>query len=139
MWVKQAHDVDRALNGGTAGAADEQLYRTMYGFLDRHGAPEAARDVVRFRHGIAAWQFAEAAEAASRLLPLADRVAQWIPADELRDGGVIANLHLGNVAEARRIYDGLGQWSLRKPDDLRSRLLEAYVEGAESQRTLTRR
>jgi spermidine synthase len=131
MWVKQANEVDRALNGGTAGAADEQLYGAMFGFLERHRAPESARDVVRFRHGLASWRFAEAADAAARLLPLAERGGQWIPADELRDGGVIANLHLGNVPAARRIYDDLREWSLRKPDDLRSRLLEAYLLDAE--------
>jgi spermidine synthase len=131
MWVKQANEVDRALNGGTAGAADEQLYAGMFGFLDRHAAPEPARDVVRFRHGVASWRFAEAADAAARLLPLATRGSQWIPADELRDGAVLANLHLGQVAAARAIFDTLQGWSLRKPDDLRTRLLEAYLLDAE--------
>jgi spermidine synthase len=131
LWVKQANEVDRALNGGTAGAADERLYGTLLGFLDRHRAPEAARDVVRFRHGLAAWKFEEAAGAAARLVPLTAAGAQWLPADELRDGAVMANLHLGNVAAARQIYDSLRGRSQRKPDDLRSRLLEAYVLTAE--------
>ena len=131
LWVKQANEVDRALNGGTAGAADERLYGSMFGFLDRHAAPEAARDVVRFRHGLAAWKFAEAAGAAERLVPLTAAGAQWLPADELRDGAVMANLHLGNVAAARQVYDSLRGRSLRKPDDLRSRLLDAYLVNAE--------
>jgi len=37
-------------------------------FIDRHQAPGTARDVVSFRHGIAAWDFAEAAKTAVKRL-----------------------------------------------------------------------
>jgi spermidine synthase len=135
LWLNQAHELDRSLNWGTAGVADERLYETMFRFLERHGAPQPARDVVRFRYAVASWKFAEAAGAAERLVPLTLGDDRWIPVDELRDGAVMANLHLGKVAVARQIADTLRPRSGRKPGDLRSRLLESYVAMAEARQS----
>jgi hypothetical protein len=118
---------------------DEDFYVSLHRFMDRFGAPAPARDVVAFRHGIATWNFAEASAAAERLLPYATQQHHWISADELRDGLVMANLHLGNATVARRYFDVLGKFSTRPPSDLRTLLLKSYVETAERQSTSAQR
>ena len=89
------------------------------------------RDLVVFRHGIEAWNFAEAASAADRLMPIVIQQRRWMTADELRDGMVMANLHVGNVTAARQALRVLAPYGTRGPGDLRSRLLGAYVGTAE--------
>ncbi len=135
LWLEQASQVDHLRNGGTAGTADEPLYTSLARFMDRHKAPQPARDVLAFRHGIASWNFAEANAAADRLMPVVLKEHKWIAPDELRDGLVIARLHLHDAAGARQAYDTLKQFSLRPAGDLRSLLLGAYVMMAEGMQT----
>ncbi|HEY7634182.1 MAG TPA: hypothetical protein VH763_01435 [Gemmatimonadales bacterium] len=132
LWVDQAGQVDRLRNNGTAGVVDDSFYSELKRTLVRYDAPAPARDVIAFRHGLASWNFAEAAAAADRLKPVAIQQRRWIAADELRDGAVIARLHLGDVAGARRDMESLAPFSSRRPSDLRSLLLEAYVRMRES-------
>jgi hypothetical protein len=131
IWLDQANAVDRIRNGGTAGTADEQFYAALVRFMDRHKAPAPARDVVAFRHGIASWSFAEANAAAERLMPVVLKEHNWIPADELRDGLVMARLHLRDASGARQALAALERFSTRPQGDLRSQLLSAYVRMAE--------
>jgi hypothetical protein len=131
LWLQQSKRVDYLRNSGTAGTADEQFYTSLYRFIDRHRAPAVVKDVVTFRHGIAAWNFAQAAAAGERLIPMASAKRGWFAGDELRDGLVIARLHLGDVPGARQAHDSLARYSRRPATDLRSRLLTAYVQAAE--------
>ena len=135
LWLEQANQVDHLRNGGTAGTADEPLFTSLARFMDRHKAPQPARDVLAFRHGIASWNFAEASAAADRLMPVVLKEHKWIAPDELRDGLVIARLHLHDAVGARQAYDTLKQFSLRPAGDLRSLLLGAYVMMAEGMQT----
>jgi spermidine synthase len=130
LWLDQANVVDRIRNGGTAGTVDREFYDQLSRFMDRHHAPAPARDVVAFRRGVSSWDFAQAAAAAERLIPYA-RQHRWIQADELRDGLVIARLHLRDVRGARQALDSLFPLSRRPVTDLRSQLLAAYVQTAE--------
>jgi spermidine synthase len=130
LWLEQANAIDRIRNGGTAGTVDQEFYGQLSRFMERHHAPSAVRDVVAFRRGVASWNFAEAAAAAERLMPLA-REHRWIPTDELRDGLVMARLHLRDVRGARQALDSLFPLSRRPATDLRSQLLTAYVQTAE--------
>jgi spermidine synthase len=139
LWLEQANIINKLRTGGVAGAADEEFYGSLYRFMDRHGAPEPARDVVAFRNGMSSWNFAKALVAADRLMPYAMKQHNWIGADELRDGVVMANLHLGNTSAARRTLDSLAKFSTRKSGDLRTLLLQAYVANAESRSTSARR
>jgi spermidine synthase len=139
IWLNQANFMDKLRSGGTAGVADEEFYAGLYRYMDRHGAPEPARDVVAFRHGMASWDFAKASAAANRLTRFVTKQHPWIGADELRDGVVLANLHLGNTSGARWGLDSLARFSTRPPADLRTLLLEAYVKTAESRTTSARR
>jgi spermidine synthase len=131
MWLNEAKRIDYFRNSGLAGSTDEPFYQSMYRILDRHRAPSVVRDVVRFRHAIAGWNFAEAAAAGERLMPVAGERLIWIPGDELRDGLVMARLHLRDVPGARKALDSLARYSGRPATDLRSQLLAAYVNEAE--------
>jgi hypothetical protein len=139
LWVQQMSTVDRYRGGSVAGVEGDPLYPAEHGFVERHGAPQAVRDVVAFRHAINTWDFEGAAAAADRLLPLALAQHQWILPDELRDGAVMANLHVGRVAAARRVLDTLAPYSGRHPGDLRNQLLGAWVADAERARMTARR
>ncbi len=130
LWLQQAHAMDRMRNGGTAGTIDQEFHRYLSRYMERHNAPTAVRDAIAFRRGIASWNFVEAAAAAERLIPLSTK-GRVIPADELRDGLVIAKLHLRDTAGARQALDSLARFSRRAPTDLRSQLLTAYVKAAE--------
>jgi spermidine synthase len=123
--------VDRYHDGATAGVVDEPRHAEAVRFLEQHDAPAPARDLLAFRHGIQAWDFAEAAAAAERLLPVVMAQRRWMTPDELRDGAVMAYLHTGNVAAARKVLDTLAPFSTRPAGDLRSALLGAYVRTAE--------
>ena len=131
VWLQQAGRVDYLRNAGTAGFVDPQFYAELDRFMDRHHAPAEVRDVVHFRHGLASWDFAEAAAAGDRLLPLVSTDRLMIPVDELRDGLVIAKLHQHDVAGARRAFDGLFRFSRRPATDVRSQLLMSYVQTGE--------
>lgn len=130
LWLEQVNSVDRLRSGAAAGTPDEQFYATLDRFMDRHKAPPPVRDVVAFRHAIAGWDFAEAAAAGERLLPVALKEYRWVAADELRDGLVFARLHLGDATGAREALDTLATFSTRSRGDLRSLLLTAYVNTA---------
>jgi spermidine synthase len=140
VWLEQANAIDQLRNGGTAGVADESFYAGLSRVMDRYKAPQVVRDVVMFRHAIATWQFKDAVDAGERLLPVVTSQRRWIGADEFRDGLVLAKLHLRDAAGAQRRFYQLAPLSTRKPADLRSQLLEAYVTtAAQSQPNVAQR
>ena len=119
LWVQEMSAVDGYRVGSSAGVEDDPLYPRVMAFLDHHQAPASAREVIAFRHAVKTWDFARAAAAADTLLPLALKQHRWIRPDELRDGAVMANLHIGRVDVARRVLDTLAPYSGRRPGDLR--------------------
>ena len=131
LWLDQAHAMERMKNGGTSGTADEGFYAGLRGVMNRHGAPQAARDVVAFRQAMASWKFTEASQLGERLIPVTLAGRRWIPADELRDGLVMARLHIKDVAGGRKAFDALTPLSTRPASDLRSQLLLSYLGMAE--------
>jgi predicted membrane-bound spermidine synthase len=127
MWLRELGEVYRDLHAGTAGFAAEDFFRSALEYIDRHDGPAVVRDVVVFRHGLAAWDFAEAAAAAQRLLEAEAHRNGYIATDELNDGGTVALLRTGRLEEAERFYAELLRSRARSVGDLRSRLLTAYV------------
>jgi hypothetical protein len=116
---------------------DDSFYTDVQTVLDRFKAPAPVRDVIAFRRGLASWNFASAAAAADRLKQVAVREHRWILPDELRDGSVMAKLNLGDAEGARRDFEALARFSTRKPGDLRSQLLYAYILTMEGRREST--
>ena len=139
MWTQQVSRADYLRNAGTAGFLDQRFYEGLDRFMDQHRAPAAVRDVVRFRRGLASWNFAEAAAAGQRLMALGDSARSWIPGDELRDGLVLARLQLRDSRGARQALDSLFRFSTRPATDVRSQLLMAYVETAERLQSVAKR
>ncbi len=120
------------MHGGTAGIVDEEFYGRITRFMERHKAPAEVREAVAFLHGLAAWDFAAASHAADGLLTPASRGESWIPVDQLREGAVVAKLRMGDVTGARRYFNALASHSERKLEDLRTRLLDAFLDAAEA-------
>jgi predicted membrane-bound spermidine synthase len=135
LWLNQMELVARIFHAGRAGMADEEFFAAASRYAERFQAPGPVKDVVAFRHALASWNFSAAAAAADRLAPVVLREKRWITADELRDGAVMAKLHTGDAKGARAALDALRQYSTRSPDDLRSRMLEAFVQTAEGRVT----
>ena len=120
------------MDGGTAGVVDESFYGRLERYLDRMKAPQEVRQAVAFMHGLAAWDFAAASRAADGLRQPAAEGLSWLPVDQLRDGAVVAKLCSGDAAGARRYFKALAARSERRPGDLRTILLQAYLDAAEA-------
>jgi hypothetical protein len=129
QWLSDALAVESDLHGGTAGVADEDFYSSLYLFMNRHAAPQGAREAVAFMHGLAAWEFAAASRAADSLLPYAVKGVSWVPVDDLREGATVAKLRIGDVEGAKRYWRALASRATRGRDDLRSMLMEARMAG----------
>ncbi len=127
LWMRDLVRAERELHGGTAGVADSAFYAAVESYIERQRAPEQVRDAVMFLHALARWDFDAAARAADALIPRAARGEDWLPPDLLRDGAVVAKLELGDAAGARAAYAALRRHTERRPTDLRSYLLAAYL------------
>jgi hypothetical protein len=55
--------------------------------------------------------------------------------DFLRDGLTVAKLKRDDAAGARRVFDALGPYASRPANDIRTRLLEAWIRRAEGDST----
>ncbi|HTK51171.1 MAG TPA: fused MFS/spermidine synthase [Gemmatimonadaceae bacterium] len=126
-WVRSAAWIEESLHGGMAGTVDAPFYASLYTYLDRAHAPAPARAAIDFLHGLATWDYAQAARAADPLLAEATRGELWLDPDELRDGAVIAKLKVGDRAGAAGAFRALMSQSARSATDLRTMLLYAYI------------
>jgi len=131
IWLQRMNDKEADRYGGTQGYVDEEFYTPIYRYLDRFQAPAEVRAAVDFRHGVHSWDFRQVVAAAPLLLSAAVQKHSWIPVDELRDGTVVAQLMTGSVAGARRTFAALAPFSARPLNDLRSALLESYMQAME--------
>ena len=124
-WLVEFDAVEGLLHGGSAGAADEGFYRRVRAFLQRSKAPDGVVASIGLYHGLAAWDFHEAARAGDTLISLVRRGERWLPTELLRRGTALAKVKLGDLNGAGRVYTSLstlgGKWSL--PDEV----LEAYI------------
>jgi hypothetical protein len=85
---------------------------------------------VDFIHGLAAWNFAEAARASTVLVPLAEQGDYWVAPNLLREGAVASYLRVGDAAGARTTLQRLRGAPDRGRGDLRDQLLTAAVAAA---------
>ena len=131
LWTFNALDVEKDLNGGTAGTAPDGFFDRAYDFMRSHAAPREVWDALHFRHGVATWNFDEVIDTASRLIPLAEQRNHWIDPDELRAATVVARLLRGDSAGARDVLGRLESVSTMSPDDVRVQLLHAFVDRAQ--------
>jgi hypothetical protein len=134
-FVQHALRVEADLHGGSAGAADESFYAPLFAYLQARGAPAGAQAALRFVHGLAAWDFAEASAATEVLVAAQERGEPWVGPALLHDGAVVSALKVGDPALALRMFQRTAKRSGRDQDDLRSQLLVAHVTAAQPQAT----
>jgi hypothetical protein len=126
-WTSSALDVERYIHAGTAGVTDESYYARLAQYMARTHAPARARQSVEMRHALAGWNFAAASALADSLAPAALVYDAWMSADEIREGGMVAKLKLGDVVGAGKLWFELSPVATRPADALRSILLRAYL------------
>jgi hypothetical protein len=131
LWLNGRAEVETDVGGDAQGVADEAFFRSATAFAERTKAPPLVRAAITFRHALAAWDFPAALKAAEVIapggVPDGDPI---IPADELRDGAVMAALRTGAADRADMFFRALQPAVHRPDDDLRSILLSAYLASA---------
>ncbi|HET9426115.1 MAG TPA: fused MFS/spermidine synthase [Gemmatimonadaceae bacterium] len=125
-WLTQFAAVEEDLHGGTAGAADEAFYGKVRAFLRATKAPAGVLAAVDLHHGLAAWDFTEAARAGDTLVAHLVGGARWLPTELVRRGTALAKLELGDVNGAARAYTSLA--TIRGTWTLLDSVLQAYIE-----------
>jgi predicted membrane-bound spermidine synthase len=130
-FFKLATEVEADIQGGTMGWVDEPFHANVAKYLDAQQAPPDARAAWRFLHGISGYDWQEAATAAQIVYRARKQERSWLNADFFRDAAATAMLKTGKPDEARTIFNGMAEYATRKNEDLRVRLLEAYIAQAE--------
>jgi hypothetical protein len=131
LFMKLALSVEKDRHAGTMGWSDDVWYAPVTGFLERQHAPAEAQAAFRFMHAIASYDWEHAVAEVDQLQKAREDGIAWINDDLFRDGATVALLHTGNVAKARTLFDRMGEYASRKPDDLRVRLLGAHIAARE--------
>jgi predicted membrane-bound spermidine synthase len=126
-FVAHAYDVEGELHGGTAGVADSAFYGRLFAYLDAARAPAGVRASIAFFHGLAAYDFAQAADAAEVLVSALRRNDQWIRPHVLHDGAVVAAIRLGDAPRAARLLRATAKGAERSRTDLRSELFTSWI------------
>ena len=132
LWTREAAKAEDLVHAGTAGVADERFYAAVRAYMARAGAPEEARAAIDFLHALAIHDWAGARTAAPPLLAAASRGLEWIPAERLRDGLVIAHLAASDARAARDAFRRLAPLVPRGSTELRSTLLDAWIQRVEA-------
>jgi hypothetical protein len=134
LWLRDAFAVDSDLHGGTAGVADEDFFRSLFAYMSKYNAPERISVGLEFVHAISAWDWAAADSIGERVIRIGTRPTGLpIGGDIVRDGLVVARLFRNDPAGARRAFDILAGHGSRSRQDLRNRLLKAWIERAETE------
>jgi predicted membrane-bound spermidine synthase len=129
LWTSRALDMEVEIGLATAGVADETLFRDIRAYMDRHDAPEAAREAMAFRRALATWDFQEMSRIADVMLPSFLEGDGWMLPEEVLVGGVTAKLRLGDIAGASSLWEELAPRVPRNdPYDLRLELLRSYLD-----------
>lgn len=131
IFMKLVLNVEADRHNGTMGWVDEAWYASVSHFLDAQHAPPEAKATLRFMHAIASYDWQHAVPEIAILRKANETGIAWMNADVFRDGATIAYLHTGEAEKARGIFDVMGAFVARKPDDLRVRLLAAHIVAAE--------
>jgi predicted membrane-bound spermidine synthase len=126
-FVAHAYDVEGELHGGTAGVVDSAFYGRLFAYLDAARAPAEVRASIAFFHGLAAYDFAQAADAAEVLVTALGRNDQWVRPNVLHDGAVVSAIRLGDAPRAARLLGATSKGVERSRTDLRSELYTSWI------------
>ncbi|MEO5566999.1 MAG: hypothetical protein ABIR92_00815, partial [Gemmatimonadaceae bacterium] len=124
-WLTEFARAEAVLHGGSAGEADEPFYAGVRRFLRGARAPSGVNAAVNLHHGLAAWDFSEAATGGDSLIAELRAGRRWIPTKIVRRGTAVARLRLGDANGAGRVFTSLatlgGSWTMT------DEVLEEYV------------
>jgi hypothetical protein len=114
--------------------ADSAFYAPVFAYLARANAPAEARAAIRFAHGLAAYDWAEARDAARVLLATYARGDRWIDTALLHDGAAVAFLAGGDADGARQAVAATRPRLQRGAEDVRAPLIDAWIAAAAGRR-----
>jgi len=121
-FIALAEEVEASVHGGTAGVADTLFYGGLFQFLRAQDAPLEARAAADFLFGMASWENERTVTALEILLEAYEGGEEWVSARALLEGGVLAQMGMGDVEGARRTFDILAPGLDREGLDLDVRL-----------------
>jgi spermidine synthase len=128
-WLEDFTVVERLVHGAARGVADTTFYAAVHRFLERADPPQVVRNVVRFREGLAGWDFIMARDAGAALVPTAVGKTLIAPR-ELMEGMVTAELLTGNPRAADSLLQVMAPRFQMEPGDLGMLLLGAHIRAA---------
>lgn len=128
-WTRRMEGVERRLHGEASGEADATFFAGMKLVAEQASAPEEVHAAIDFLRGLRSWDWPTASRASDVLVDATAGGERWLDPGLVHDGAVVARLAAGRVDAAERALLRLGGQG-RRPDDLRVRLLRAYVAAA---------
>jgi len=128
-WTRRMERVERRLHGEASGAADASFFEAMKLVAEQASAPEEVHAAIDFLRGLRSWDWSAASRASDVLVEVTAGGERWLDPSVVHDGAVVARLAVGRIDAAERALLRLGG-ERRRPDDLRVRLLRAYVAAA---------
>lgn len=131
IWWADVMVTERDLHQGTMGIVDSAFYAALERYLTSVGAPAGPKAALRFQRAASTYDWAGAAREVDFLLEERGRGANWVQPGFLLDAAVLARLRSGDVSGARATFARLALSSGRRPEDLRTLLLDSHVLAAE--------
>lgn len=134
LWLRDVFAVDADIHNGTAGVADERFFNELYAYMAKYHASPRMTLPIHFVHAVSVWDWTAADTLGEQLIQLG-RQPGGLPVggDIVRDGLVVARLRLGDTAGARRAFEILITHGTRSRNDIRNRILYAWIQRAEAQ------
>ena len=126
-FIKQFHEVDTDLHGGTMGWAYDPFYDSVLQFAKAQNAPADVVATVKFMRGVSSYNWLEAAAQVDALLFATENGLKWVEPDMFRDGAVVALIKTGQFLKARQVFNRMAARIERKLFDLRVQMLRAAV------------
>lgn len=129
-WLGDVAEVSGLLHGPASGWVDSTFFREVEARADRSDAPPGVRAGLIFLAALQARDWERVAGAAELLADELDRNRSWISSRLLLDGGIMALLSLDEPSRAAVFWERVSPFGTGAPDDLRMRLLRAYLESS---------
>ncbi|MDQ8165561.1 MAG: spermidine synthase [Gemmatimonadota bacterium] len=127
QFLELVSAVDGDIHGGTMGWADDSFYQPVMQFLKAQNAPADAQAAVKFLRAVSSYNWIEAAANVDPILFAIENKLNWVDPDTFRDAAVVSLLKTGQYVKARTVFNRLGEYTERKVDDVRVRILGAAV------------
>jgi hypothetical protein len=128
VWVERVREAEEMRAGGSMGVVDTALFAAAERVLARQSPPPEARASVAFLRGLAGYDYAMVSQASLPLIEAARRGDDWLPADLLRTGAVVAALETHDVRGARAAMAVLTPRSSLDANDVRTQLLWGWIQ-----------